>query len=41
MKTLNYTQRWNTSTKAWRIVVKTDEEKQNEILNKFKKLIRL
>lgn len=39
MSKLYYSQKYNPSTKAWRVVVKTEQEKQEEILNKFKKLL--
>jgi hypothetical protein len=41
MKTLNFKQKWNPSTKAWRIIVKTDEEIQNETLTKIKNFLKL
>ena len=41
MKTLHYTQKWNTKSKAWRINVKTDEEIQNETLTKIKNFLKL
>ncbi len=39
MSKLYYSQKYNPSTKAWRVIVKTEQEKQEEILNKFKKLL--
>ena len=38
---LYYSQKWNDTSKAWHVHVKTEDEKQNETLNKFKKLLRL
>ena len=38
---LYYRQKWNKYSRAWTIEVKTLEEKQNETLNKFKKLLGL
>ena len=40
MNKLYYSQKYNPSTKAWRVIVRTQEEQeQEETLNKFKKLL--
>ncbi len=38
---LYYSQKWCATAKAWHIIVQTENEKQNETLNKFKKLLGL
>ena len=41
MNQLNYSQKYNQVSGAWRIIVKTDDEKQEEILNKIKNFLKL
>ena len=41
MKTLHFRQKWNPRTKAWRVIVETDEEIQNETLTKIKNFLKL
>ena len=41
MNQLNYSQKYNQVSGAWRIIVKTDDEKQEEILTKIKNFLKL
>jgi hypothetical protein len=41
MNQLNYSQKYNQVSGAWRINVKTNEEKQEEILTKIKNFLKL
>ena len=41
MNQLNYSQKYNQVSGAWRITVKTDDEKQEEILTKIKNFLKL
>jgi hypothetical protein len=41
IKTLNYSQKYNKASNAWRVIVQTDEEKQEEILTKIKNFLKL
>jgi len=41
MSKLYYSQKYNPSTKAWRVVVKTEQEKQEEILQQIKNFLRI
>ena len=41
MSKLYYSQKCNPSTKAWRVIVKTHEEKQKEVLQQAKKILGL
>ena len=41
MSKLYYSHKYNSSTKAWRVIVKTQEEKQKEVLQQAKKILGL
>lgn len=41
MRKLYYSQKYNPNTGAMRIIVKTEQEKQNEVLTQVKKLLKI